>query len=125
MEFKSLIIVIVGFKNFVCCLAWAVDLRVQITVVGTSLYIGSFCPAMISLSRDLEEAAFSISISSSMFIFLCLFSRCIIPFISCPSLRTCSENLDLPSAYLKSFLMFFEFCVEVSVGSSYIKFVNL
>ena len=28
-----------------------------------------------------------------------------IVFISCPSLRTCSENLDLPSsAYLKSFL---------------------
>ena len=27
-----------------------------------------------------------------------------IVFISCLSLRTCSENLDLPSAYLKSFL---------------------
>ena len=25
-------------------------------------------------------------------------------FISCPSLRTCTDNLDLPSAYLKSFL---------------------
>ena len=25
-------------------------------------------------------------------------------FISCPSLRKCSENLDLPSAYLKFFL---------------------
>ena len=24
--------------------------------------------------------------------------------ISCPSLRTCSQNLDLPSAYLKSLL---------------------
>ena len=30
-----------------------------------------------------------------------------IVFISCPSLRTCSENLDLPSAYLKSFLCSF------------------
>ena len=27
-----------------------------------------------------------------------------IVFISCPSLRACSENLDLSSAYLKSFL---------------------
>ena len=45
-----------------------------------------------------------------------------IVFISCPSLRTCSENLDLPSAYLV-FPMFFKSCVEVSVGSSYIKFV--
>ena len=58
----------------------------------------------------LEEAAFSVSICSSVFIFLWLFSRCImdmvssIVFISCSSLRTCSENLDLPSAYLKSFL---------------------
>ena len=62
LEFKSLIIVIVGFKNCVCCLVWAVDLGVQITVVGRSLYIGSFCPAMTSLSRYLEEEAFSISI---------------------------------------------------------------
>ena len=46
-------------------MAWAVDLGVQITDVGRSLYIGSFCPAMTSLSRYLEEAAFSISISSS------------------------------------------------------------
>ena len=47
-----------------------------------------------------------------------------IVFISCPSLRTCSENWDLPSTYLSEvFLMFFESCVEVSVGSSYIKFV--
>ena len=44
---------------------------VQITDVGRSLYIGSFCPAMISLSRCLEEAAFSISISSSVLI-LCV-----------------------------------------------------
>ena len=30
------------------------------------MYIRSFCPAMTSLSRYLEEAAFSISISSSV-----------------------------------------------------------
>ena len=60
---------------------------------------------MTSLSRYLEEAAFSISISSSVFIFLWLFSRCImdivssIVFISCPSLRTRSENLEFPSAH--------------------------
>ena len=89
LEFKSLIIVIVGFIFFV-----AVDLGVQITNAGRSLYIGSFCPAMPSLSRYLEESAFSISISSSVLIFLWLFSRCImdivssIVFISCPSLRT-------------------------------------
>ena len=59
-------------------MAWAVDLEVQITDVGRSLYIGSFCPAMTSLSRYLEEVAFSISISSSVFIFLWLFSRCTI-----------------------------------------------
>ena len=78
--------------------------------MGRSLYIGSFCPAMTSLSRYLEEAPFSISISSSVFIFLWLFSKCImdivsfIVFNSCLSLRTSSENLDLSSAYLKSFL---------------------
>ena len=72
LEFKSLIIVIVGFQNFVCCLAWAVGLGVQIADERRSLYIGSLCPAMKSLSRYLEEAAFSISISSSVFIF-CLF----------------------------------------------------
>ena len=97
MEFKSLIILIVGFLNFdFFYLAWAVDLGFQITDVGISLYIGSFCPAMTSLSRYLEEAAFNISIASSVFIFQCLFSRCImdivssIVFISCPSLRTLS-----------------------------------
>ena len=37
-------------------MAWAVDLGVQITDVGRRLYIGSFCPAMTSLSRCLEEA---------------------------------------------------------------------
>ena len=40
-EFKSLIIVIAGFQNFVCCLVWAVYLGVQITDEGRSLYIGS------------------------------------------------------------------------------------
>ena len=50
LEFKSLIIVIVHFQNFVCCLAWAVDLGVQVTDEGRSLYIGSFCPAMTSLA---------------------------------------------------------------------------
>ena len=103
MDFKSLIIVIVG-------LAWAVDLGFHINDVGRSLCIGLICPAMTSLSTYLEEAAFNFSISSSVFIFLWLFSRCImdivssIVFFSCPSLRTCSENFDLPSAYLKSFL---------------------
>ena len=42
------------------------------TDVGKNFYIGSFCPAMTSLSRYLEEAAFNISISSSVFIFLYL-----------------------------------------------------
>ena len=51
MEFKSLIISIVGFRNFFCCLVWAVDLGVQIFDEWRSLYIGSFCPAMISLRR--------------------------------------------------------------------------
>jgi hypothetical protein len=46
-EFKSLIIVIVGFQNFVCCLAWVVNLEVQITDEARSLNIGSFCPAML------------------------------------------------------------------------------
>ena len=41
---------------------------VQITDVGRSFYIGSFCPAMTSLSRYLEEAVFSISISSSVLV---------------------------------------------------------
>ena len=63
-------------------MAWAVDLGVQITDVGRRLYIGSFCPAMTSLSRYLEEAAFSISISSSVFIFLWLFSRCIMDIVT-------------------------------------------
>ena len=53
---------------------WAVDIGVQITDEGRSLYIGSFCPAMTSLSRYLEEAAFSLSISPSVFISLWLFS---------------------------------------------------
>ena len=77
LDFKSLIIVI-GFFFFFFYLAWAVDLGVQITDEGRSLYIGSFCPAM----RSLEEAAFSISISSSVFIFLWLFSICIMDMVS-------------------------------------------
>ena len=77
MEFKSLIIEIVSFLSFeffclfvclfVCYLAWAVDLECQITDAGRNLYIGSFSLAMTSLSRCLEEAAFNISISSSVF----------------------------------------------------------
>ena len=62
LEFKSLIIVIVGFQNLVCCLVWAVYLGVQITDEGRSLYIGSFCPAMTSLSRFPEDDTFSTSI---------------------------------------------------------------
>ena len=57
--------------------------------------MGSFCPAMTSLSRFSDEAAFSISISSSV---VCFFSMVVflvyyahlcfsIVFISCPSLR--------------------------------------
>ena len=38
------------------------------------MYIESFCPTLITLSRYLEEAALSTSISSSVFIFLWLFS---------------------------------------------------
>ena len=74
---------------------------------------------MTSLSMYLEDAAFSISISSSVFIFQWLFSRCIMDiisstvFISCPSLRTCSENF----CESEVFPMFFESCVEVSVDS--------
>ena len=47
-----------------CCLVWAVVLGVQITDESRSLYIGSFCPVMTSLSRYLEGAAFGTSISS-------------------------------------------------------------
>ena len=54
-----MIIIIVGFRNFFCSSVWAVDLEIQITDEGTSLYIGSFGPAMTSLSRYLEETAFS------------------------------------------------------------------
>ena len=49
LEFKSLIILIVGFRNFFCCLVWAVDLGAQITDEGRSLHIGSFCPAMLPI----------------------------------------------------------------------------
>ena len=50
-----------------------------------------------------------------------------IVFISCPSLRTCSENLDLPSAYLKSFLcslnLVLKFLLTVSVAAGACQFV--
>ena len=87
-------------------------LDLQITDEGRTLYIGSFCLMMTSLTRYLVEAAFSISIYSSVFIFLWLFLRYImdmvssIIFVSFPSLRTCSENLDLTSAYLWYFKVF-------------------
>ena len=58
LEFKSLIYCYCRFPNFVCYSA--LYLGVKITNVGRSLYIGSFCPVMTSLSRFSEEAAFSI-----------------------------------------------------------------
>ena len=113
---------------------------VQITDVGRSLYIGSFCPAMTSLSRCLEEAAFSISITSSVFIFLWLFSTCIMDtkkyhvfapmyyghsFFYCFHFMSFVKDMfrDFRFAFCVSevFPMFFESCVEVSIGSSYIK----
>ena len=45
-----------------------------------------------------------------------------IVFLSCASLRKCSENLHLPSAYLKPFLRSLNLVLN-SVGSSYINFV--
>ena len=71
LKFKSLVISIVGFRNVFYCLVWAVDLGVQITDEGRSLYIGRFCPAITSLSKYLEEAAFNISISSRVFFYGC------------------------------------------------------
>ena len=52
--------------NFCLLLGLGCCLGVQITDDGGSLYIGSFCPAMTSLSSYLEEAAFTISISGIM-----------------------------------------------------------
>ena len=46
-QFESLIIVIVSFQNFVSCLAWDWSSN---HCVERSLYIGSFCPAMTSMS---------------------------------------------------------------------------
>ena len=96
MEFKSLIIVIVVFKILI--VAWSRLLSwIQITLWGGVSILGHFV-AMTSLSRFSEEAAFSIPISSSVFILLWLISSCIrdivssIVFISYPSLRTCSEK---------------------------------
>ena len=62
------IIVIVGFKNFVCCLAWAADFGVQITDEGRSLYIGPFWPAMTSLSRYFDEEIEIIKAASSKYL---------------------------------------------------------
>ena len=75
-----------------------------------SLYTGPLCPLMTSLSRYKVKVAFSISISSSIFIFL-QFSRCMdlvssIVFISRPSLMAQSENLDFPSAQIFSFVFY-------------------
>ena len=42
LEFKSLIIVIVGFQNFVCCLVWAIDLEVQSLMWGEVFILGHF-----------------------------------------------------------------------------------
>ena len=39
-------------------------------------------------------------------------------FISCPSLRTCSENLDFPSAYLKSSLCSLNLVLNLVLCSS-------
>ena len=40
---------------------WAVDLRVQIIDEGRSLYIGSFCPAMTSLTNHIVWSDIPIS----------------------------------------------------------------
>ena len=67
------------------------------------MYIGSFCPAMTSLRKYLQEAAFSILIFPSVFIFLWLFSKCIMDIVSSsivisrPSLRKCTENNVRPT----------------------------
>ena len=51
----SMIIVFVGYQNVVCCLVWAVLSWSSNHSEGRSLYIGSFCPAMTSLSSDLNS----------------------------------------------------------------------
>ena len=95
---------------------------------------------MTSLSRYLEEAAFYISICSSVFIFLWLFSRCImdivssIVFISCfkmyygHSFFYCFHFMSFLKDMFREFRFvfcvyevfptFFKSCVEVSVGSA-------
>ena len=127
MDFKSLIILIFGFRNVFCCLAWAVDLVVQITDEGRNLYIRPFCPAMTSLSRYLEEAGFSISISSSVFIFLWLFSRCIMDnSIDLMSfVKDMFREFGFVFCVSEIFPLFFKSCIKVSIGSSYIKCVAL
>ena len=83
-------------------LVWAVNLGVHITIVGRTLYIGSFGTAMTSLSRYFHLFK---CVYFSMVIFKVYFGHGFLYFfISCPSISACSENLDLPSAYLKSFL---------------------
>ena len=128
--FKSLIMVIVGFQNFVCCLACAVDLWVQITGEGRSLHIGSFCPAITSLSRFLEEAAFGISISSNVFIFLWLFSKvyyghsffCCFHFMSL--VKDMFREFGFASCVSEDFYVFSKSCVESLVSCSHISILQ-
>ena len=53
LEFKSLIIVLVGFQNLVCCLVWAVDQqqfwKTTITIINDLKYN--------SLSQETEETS--------------------------------------------------------------------
>ena len=93
---------------------WAIDLGVQITDEGRCLYIGSFCPAMTLLSTYLEEAAFSISISSSVFIFLWLFLMC---FHFMSFFKDMFREFGFAFCVSEIVPMFFKSCVEVSVGS--------
>jgi hypothetical protein len=110
LKCKSQIISMVGFRNFFCAWSGLFILELKSLMRGE---VCTFYPAMTSLSRYLEETAFSISIFSSVFVLLLLFSRCIMDmassfvFISCPFLRTCSGNLDLPSAYWEEIHEFF------------------
>ena len=104
MKFKSLIISTVRFQNFFWCLVWAVDFDVQITDEGRTFVHWVILSCDDIIEQVFGGGCFNILISTSVCIFLWLFSRCIMDIvssivsISCPSLRTCSENLDLPSA---------------------------
>jgi len=66
---------------------------------------------MTSLSRCLEEAAFNISI----YFFYCFH------FMS--FVKDMFREFGIAFCISEILLMFFKSCVEVSVGSSYIKFV--